>query len=102
MAGVEPDGKVVGPVGRVRPGLRLQAEGVGLPVEPAVLARDRAVEEVAGIELEAGLVANWFGAPFAVVSGGLACLVATAWIGAATPRLRRYRRGGEGPAPLSA
>jgi MFS family permease len=53
-------------------------------------------------ELEAGLVANWFGAPFAVVSGGLACLVATAWIGAATPRLRRYRRGGEGPAPLSA
>jgi MFS family permease len=53
-------------------------------------------------ELEAGLVANWFGAPFAVVSGGLACLVATAWIGAATPRLRRYRRGGEGSAPLSA
>jgi MFS family permease len=44
-------------------------------------------------ELEAGAVANWFGAPFSVVTGGLGCLVATAWVAAATPALRRYRRG---------
>jgi MFS family permease len=43
-------------------------------------------------ELEAGLVANWRGAPFSVVSGGIGCLVATAWIAAVTPGLRRYRR----------
>ena len=45
-------------------------------------------------ELEAGLVANWFGAPFSVITGGLGCLVATAWVAASTPALRRYRRGG--------
>jgi MFS family permease len=43
-------------------------------------------------ELEAGAVANGFGAPFSVVSGGLGCLVATAWIAFKTPPLRRYRR----------
>jgi MFS family permease len=43
-------------------------------------------------ELEAGLVANWLGAPFSVVSGGLGCLVATAWVAASTPMIRRYRR----------
>jgi predicted MFS family arabinose efflux permease len=43
-------------------------------------------------ELEAGAVANWFGAPFSVVSGGIGCLIATAWIAAATPMVRRYRR----------
>jgi MFS family permease len=43
-------------------------------------------------ELEAGLVARAFGAPFSVISGGIACLVATAWIAARAPRLRRYRR----------
>jgi hypothetical protein len=42
-------------------------------------------------ELEAGLVANWLGAPVSVVSGGLGCLGATAWIAARTPALRRYR-----------
>src|SRR5207237_5239157 len=41
-------------------------------------------------ELEAGAVANWFGAPFSVVSGGLGCLIATGWVGASTPTLRRY------------
>jgi MFS family permease len=45
-------------------------------------------------ELEAGAVANWFGAPFSVITGGLGCLVATAWVAASTPALRRYRRGG--------
>src|SRR4030095_8970756 len=43
-------------------------------------------------ELEAGLVANWRGAPFSVVSGGIGCLLATAWIAATTPALRRYRK----------
>jgi MFS family permease len=43
-------------------------------------------------ELEAGLVANWRGAPFSVVSGGVGCLLATAWIAATTPALRHYVR----------
>src|SRR5437870_10831363 len=44
-------------------------------------------------ELEAGTVANWLGAPFSVVSGGIGCLAATAWVAASTPMIRRYRRG---------
>jgi MFS family permease len=43
-------------------------------------------------ELEAGTVANWLGAPFSVISGGVGCLLATAWVAASTPALRRYRR----------
>ena len=43
-------------------------------------------------ELEAGLVAQWRGPVVSVVSGGIACIVATAWIAAKTPALRRYRR----------
>jgi MFS family permease len=43
-------------------------------------------------EMEAGLVANWLGATVSVVTGGIGCLLATGWIGAATPALRRYRR----------
>ena len=43
-------------------------------------------------ELEAGMVANWFGAPFSVITGGLGCLAATAWVAITTPALRRYRR----------
>jgi hypothetical protein len=38
-------------------------------------------------------VANWFGAPFSVVSGGVGCLLATAWVAASTPALRHYARG---------
>ena len=45
-------------------------------------------------ELEAGMVAQAFGAPFSVVSGGLLCLLATGWIAVRTPELRRYRREG--------
>ena len=41
-------------------------------------------------ELEAGLVAQAFGAPFSVVTGGLGCLVATAAIAKATPQLWKY------------
>jgi MFS family permease len=44
-------------------------------------------------ELEAGAVANWFGAAFSVITGGLGCLIATAWVAVSTPALRRYRRG---------
>ena len=53
-------------------------------------------------ELEAGLVANWLGAPFSVISGGLACLLFTVWVGWQTPMLRRYRREAERPAAPAA
>ena len=43
-------------------------------------------------ELEAGVVANLWGAPFSVVSGGIRCLLATAWVARRTPSLRAYRR----------
>jgi MFS family permease len=42
-------------------------------------------------ELEAGAVANVYGAPFSVVSGGIGCILATLWIALATPDLTRYR-----------
>jgi MFS family permease len=41
-------------------------------------------------ELEAGVVANWLGATFSVVSGGVGCLLAIGWVAATTPALRRY------------
>ena len=44
-------------------------------------------------ELEAGLVANWYGAPFSVVTGGIGSLIATLWIALKTPALRHYYRG---------
>ncbi len=43
-------------------------------------------------ELEAGAVASLFGAPFSVVSGGVGCLIATTWVAATTPALRRYHK----------
>ncbi|MFN8062541.1 MAG: MFS transporter [Vicinamibacterales bacterium] len=43
-------------------------------------------------ELEAGLVANAFGAPFSVISGGVGCLLATLVLAWSTPELRAYRR----------
>jgi len=46
-------------------------------------------------ELEAGLVAHAFGAVASVVTGGLACVAATAWVAARTPALRAYRRAPE-------
>ena len=42
-------------------------------------------------ELEAGLVARWLGAAVSVVSGGAACLAATALVVARFPWLLRYR-----------
>ena len=43
-------------------------------------------------ELEAGAVANWFGAAFSVITGGIGCLIAVGCVAATTPALRRYRR----------
>jgi MFS family permease len=43
-------------------------------------------------ELEAGLVANWLGPVVSVVTGGIGCLIATAWVAVKTPGLRAYRR----------
>ncbi|MGI4787990.1 MAG: MFS transporter [Janthinobacterium lividum] len=42
-------------------------------------------------ELEAGLAATWIGAPWAVITGGLGCLVTVAIVAARAPILRRYR-----------
>jgi hypothetical protein len=42
-------------------------------------------------EIEAGLVANWLGAPLSVIAGGIGCLIATGWVAATTPVLRHYR-----------
>lgn len=53
-------------------------------------------------EMEAGLVANWFGAPFSVISGGIGCLIATGWVTLATPGLPRYRRESTDVNPLLA
>ena len=50
-------------------------------------------------ELEAGLVANWKGAPFSVVAGGIGTLVAAGAIAAAVPGLRHYRRSSEAQLP---
>jgi MFS family permease len=43
-------------------------------------------------ELEAGALANWLGAPFSVISGGIGCLIATGWVAGTTPGLRHYSR----------
>lgn len=47
-------------------------------------------------EMEAGLVAQLFSAPVSVISGGAACVAATAWLAWKTPELRRYRRESRG------
>ena len=41
-------------------------------------------------EVEAGLVAQLFGAPAAVISGGIGCLLAVGWIARRWPQLRNY------------
>jgi len=43
-------------------------------------------------ELEAGMVAQLFGAVASVVSGGLGCLLTTALVARREAHLRRYRR----------
>jgi len=42
-------------------------------------------------EVEAGVVAQLFGATAAVVSGGIACVATTGWVAARYPQLRNYR-----------
>jgi MFS family permease len=44
-------------------------------------------------ELEAGAVANAFGAPVSVITGGIGCLAVTAWVALRSPVVRAYRRG---------
>jgi MFS family permease len=46
-------------------------------------------------ELEAGLVAGAFGAPFSVMSGGLLCMLSVAWVARQWPSLWHYMAGGE-------
>jgi hypothetical protein len=41
-------------------------------------------------EFEAGALANWLGAPFSVISGGIGCVLATLWVALTTPTLRHY------------
>jgi hypothetical protein len=47
-------------------------------------------------ELEAGLVAGRFGAPFSVVSGGLAGMITVVLVAVLAPWLRRYDGREEG------
>jgi hypothetical protein len=44
-------------------------------------------------ELEAGLAANWLGAPLAVVTGGVGCLLATLWVASDTSPAQLSPRG---------
>jgi MFS family permease len=53
-------------------------------------------------ELEAGLAAHAWGARWSVVTGGIGCLLATAWVAWRTPALRRYRRESSESAPARA
>ena len=48
-------------------------------------------------ELEAGLVAQAFGAPISVVSGGIGCLLTLGWVSARYPQLRHYDLGDAAP-----
>jgi MFS family permease len=42
-------------------------------------------------EVEAGVVASLWSAPISVITGGLGCLLAVAWVARVTPQLRHYR-----------
>jgi MFS family permease len=53
-------------------------------------------------ELEAGALAQWLGATFSVISGGVGCLLVTAWVAATTPQLRAYRTTPVVPSPALA
>lgn len=41
-------------------------------------------------EIEAGLVAQFFGAPFAIISGGIGCILGALWISRKWPQLTTY------------
>jgi MFS family permease len=42
-------------------------------------------------EVEAGGIAQLFGAPFAIISGGIGCILAVAWIARRWPNILKYR-----------
>ena len=48
-------------------------------------------------EVEAGVVAQLFGAPFAIISGGVGCILAVGWVVRRFPQLRTY--SGDEPLP---
>ena len=54
-------------------------------------------------EIESGLVAQAFGVPAAIISGGVGCILAAGWIGARWKQLRRYDGAEHAsvPAPVS-
>jgi MFS family permease len=41
-------------------------------------------------EVEAGLAAQFFGAPIAIISGGIGCVLAVTWIARTWPQIRKY------------
>jgi MFS family permease len=41
-------------------------------------------------EVEAGLAAQFFGAPVAIISGGIGCVLAVTWIARTWPQIRKY------------
>ena len=50
-------------------------------------------------EVEAGVVASLWGAPLAVITGGIGCLVAVGAAARFAPALRDYRDAGPEPSP---
>lgn len=50
-------------------------------------------------ELEAGLVANWWGAPVSVITGGIACLLATFITTVKSPEMQAYHKDTPLPTP---
>jgi MFS family permease len=52
-------------------------------------------------EFEAGVVADGFGAPISVITGGIGALIATLYVARTTPALRNYGREELPPAPAS-
>jgi MFS family permease len=53
-------------------------------------------------EVEAGVVAQLFNTPVAIISGGIGCLVALAWIVRRWPQLRAYNGEEANPSPAPA
>ncbi len=51
-------------------------------------------------EIEAGAVAQFFGTPFAIISGGLACMLGVVVIAFRWPQLRNYDGVEDAPAPV--
>lgn len=41
-------------------------------------------------ELESGLAATWLGGPWAVIAGGIGCILTVGWVALRAPVLRRY------------